>query len=195
MEKIFIASQNMHKINEIQYIMGEKYKIYPVSDLIGNIEVEEYGKTFIENSVIKAVTIGDKINKPVIADDSGLCIEALNGFPGINSARFMNDKSYEEKTTYILEKIRNEKNRKAYFVCVATFYISGEFCFSYEGRVYGSISKEIRGNKGFGYDPFFIPDGYEKTFAELGDEIKNEFSHRKLAFEGLIERLSLILKK
>lgn len=189
--EIYLASNNKNKIIEIKDMFKDNYEIVPISNILKSIEVEENGKTFIENSVIKAVTIGNKINKPVIADDSGLCIESLNLFPGVKSARFMKKNSYEEKMKELIYRLKDKENLGSFFSCAATFFDPIEkILVSFEGIVKGKISKEIRGNKGFGYDPFFIPDGYNRTFGELGDEIKNKISHRYKAFKGLFELIN-----
>ncbi len=184
MKNIYFATSNNHKLIEIQNIFKEHFKIHSIFEEIDNFDPEECANSFIENSTIKAVTAGNIIKKPVFADDSGLCIEELNGFPGVRSARFMVDHSYKEKMESLLEKIND--NRKAYFASSATYYDPiNNILLSTEGRVYGTISKSIKGNNGFGYDPFFIPEGYDETFAELGEDLKNKISHRFRAFDKL----------
>lgn len=184
MKEIYFATSNKHKLKEIQDIFKEHYCIKSIFDEINDFSPEECGNSFIENSTIKAVTAGNKINKLVFADDSGLCIDSLNGFPGVKSARYMEGSTYKEKMENLLNKIGS--NRKAYFACAATFYDPNTHTLiSTEGRVHGIISENIKGNKGFGYDPFFIPNGYKNTFAELGEELKNSISHRFKAFNKL----------
>lgn len=184
MKEIYFATSNEHKLKEIQDIFKDHYIIKSIFDEVKDFDPEECADSFIENSTIKAVTAGNIIQKPVFADDSGLCIEALDGFPGVKSARYMDGHSYNEKMETLLKKIND--NRKAYFASAATFYDPNtQTLISTEGRVYGLISKEIKGNNGFGYDPFFIPEGYNNTFAELGEEVKNKISHRFRAFDKL----------
>jgi XTP/dITP diphosphohydrolase len=184
MKEIYFATSNQHKLKEIQDIFKDHYIIKSIFDEIKDFDPEECADSFIENSTIKAVTAGNIIQKPVFSDDSGLCIEALDGFPGVKSARYMHGHSYNEKMETLLKKIND--NRKAYFASAATFYDPNtQTLISTEGRVYGLISQEIKGNNGFGYDPFFIPEGYKNTFAELGEEVKNTISHRFRAFDKL----------
>ena len=192
--KVFLATSNKHKVEELNHISPNWVDVYPISDVLNEFNPEETGSTFIENSVIKAVTGGNKINKVVIADDSGLCIEALDGFPGIKSSRFMEGSTYEEKMKELLKRLEG-KSRKAYFACAATYYdpLNNQL-FSYEGRVYGEISEVIQGNEGFGYDPFFIPNGYNETFGILGNKVKKEISHRARAFKGLFNIVNKIIK-
>ncbi|MDK2945407.1 RdgB/HAM1 family non-canonical purine NTP pyrophosphatase [Geotoga petraea] len=184
MKEIYFATSNQHKLNEIQEIFKNHFIVKSIFDLVDYFEPEECADSFIGNSTIKAVTAGSLVNKPVFADDSGLCIDSLKGFPGVKSARYMEGHTYMEKMETLLKKIDN--NRKAYFASAATFYDpKTHILISTEGRVYGSISKDIRGKNGFGYDPFFIPEGFEQTFGELGEEIKNKISHRFNAFDKL----------
>ncbi|MGM0641181.1 MAG: RdgB/HAM1 family non-canonical purine NTP pyrophosphatase [Thermotogota bacterium] len=188
MKKIYFATSNNHKLNEIQQIFKDHFQIHSIFDEVEVFNPEECANSFIENSTIKAVTAGNILNKPVFADDSGLCIKELGGFPGVKSARYMDGFSYKEKMESLLEKIKD--NRIAYFASSATYFDpNNNILLSTEGRVYGTISKTIKGNNGFGYDPFFIPDGYERTFGELGEEIKNKISHRFRAFDKLKEIL------
>ncbi|BBE31093.1 non-canonical purine NTP pyrophosphatase [Tepiditoga spiralis] len=191
--KAFLATSNKHKVEELNYISPNWIEVSPISDLFNEFNPEETGSTFIENSVIKAVTGGNKIKKIVLADDSGLCIESLDGFPGIKSSRFMEGRTYEEKMKAIFKMLEG-KDRKAYFACAATYYnpMTNQL-ISYEGRVYGKISEVIRGHEGFGYDPFFIPDGYSETFGILGNNVKKEISHRARAFNGLFNILNKII--
>jgi XTP/dITP diphosphohydrolase len=188
MKKIYIATTNNHKIEEIKKIL-EDFEI-EIEQSPKKIEVEEDGKTFIENSVKKAYYYANILDAPVIADDSGLVIDYLGGFPGVMSARFLEGKSYEEKMNEILKKLNNASDRSARFVCVASFYDPTEgILISAEGVIEGKIAWEIRGTGGFGYDPIFIPEGYDKTFGELGEEVKREISHRSRAFRKLFSIL------
>ncbi|MCP5456018.1 MAG: RdgB/HAM1 family non-canonical purine NTP pyrophosphatase [Thermotogae bacterium] len=191
--KIYMATSNRHKIEEVNTIFGNFADIKAISDLIENFSPEETGSTFIENSVIKAVTAGNIIKKPVISDDSGLCIESLDYFPGINSARYMEGFTYKEKMESLLEKLKNTDNRKAYFACAATYFDPEKnILISCEEHVNGKIGYEICGENGFGYDPFFIPDGFKNTFGVLPAETKNSLSHRYMAFKKLFELINKI---
>jgi XTP/dITP diphosphohydrolase len=126
----------------------------------------------------------------VITDDSGLNIVALDNFPGVHSSRFMSNSPYEVRMKAILAMMKDLEDRRAYFACAATYYdIENNILVSIEERVYGTIAYEIRGSNGFGYDPFFIPDGYNQTFGELPPEVKNEISHRAKAFSRLFNHL------
>jgi len=185
--KIFVASKNEHKVHEIKLLVPEFVELEPIKT---ELDVEETGETFIENSIIKAIEYGKDVGQPVVADDSGLCIDVLGGFPGVMSARYMEGASYTEKMESILQLMKNYEERTARFVCVATYFNPiNNFLISVEGYVEGSISREIRGTQGFGYDPIFIPNGYEMTFGELGEAVKDKISHRSRAFKKLFELL------
>lgn len=187
---IYIASKNEHKAHEIRLIAPEFVELLNINT---EIDVIEYGETFLENSVIKALEYGKHTNQPVIADDSGLSIDGLDGFPGVMSARYMEGASYTEKMESILQLMKNFKTpeeRKAKFVCVASYFNPhNNFLISVEGYIEGTIAYEIRGAQGFGYDPIFIPNGYDKTFGELGEDVKKLISHRSVAFKRLFDML------
>ncbi|WP_448375208.1 RdgB/HAM1 family non-canonical purine NTP pyrophosphatase [Fervidobacterium sp.] len=185
--KIFVASKNEHKVHEIKLLVPKFVELELIKT---ELDVEETGETFIENSIIKAIEYGKDVVQPVVADDSGLCIDVLGGFPGVMSARYMEGASYTEKMESILQLMKNYEERTARFVCVATYFNPiNNFLISVEGYVEGSISREIRGTQGFGYDPIFIPNGYEMTFGELGEAVKDKISHRSRAFKKLFELL------
>ena len=194
---IYLATSNKEKIKEVDKILEklnikQSVKLRSIFDKIKSscIYIEENGETFLENSVIKAWKYGKIINKSVISDDSGLNIVALDNFPGVHSSRFMSNSSYEVRMKAILSMMQDIKDRRAYFACAATYYdIENNILVSIEERVYGTIAYDIRGSNGFGYDPFFIPDGYTQTFGELSPEIKNEISHRAKAFNRLFTHL------
>lgn len=187
---IYVASKNEHKAHEIKLVAPEFVELLNINT---EIDVVEDGETFLENSVIKALEYGKHINQPVIADDSGLSISGLDGFPGVMSARYMEGASYTEKMESILQLMKNFKTpeeRKAKFVCVASYFNPiNNFLISVEGYIEGTIAYEIRGTQGFGYDPIFIPNGYDKTFGELGEEVKKHISHRSVAFKRLFNML------
>nr|WP_231555976.1 RdgB/HAM1 family non-canonical purine NTP pyrophosphatase [Thermotoga neapolitana] len=186
--RIYVATTNPHKVEEIKEIAPEWAEILPSPE---KIEVIEDGETFLENSVKKAIVYGKKLKSPVIADDSGLVIYSLGGFPGVMSARFMEEYTYEEKMKTILKMLEG-KDRKAAFVCSATFFdFQRNLLVSVEDRVEGYIAEEIRGTGGFGYDPFFVPEGYDRTFGEM-PELKKKLSHRSRAFRKLFSILSKI---
>ncbi|WGS64258.1 RdgB/HAM1 family non-canonical purine NTP pyrophosphatase [Marinitoga aeolica] len=194
---IYLATNNKHKLKEVTEIKPDKFEIKGMFEILKNFEVNEDGKTFIENSIKKAIETARVLRTPVIADDSGLEIEILNGFPGVYSARFMENKTYIEKMKYILKKLENVpfEKRNARFVCAATYYDpKNNILFSVEGEVKGKIAYSILGKHGFGYDPIFIPEGETLTFGQLGKEVKNTISHRKRAFQKLFSILLNIPK-
>ena len=190
---LLIATRNRHKVEEIKRFVPKEIEVFSLDDFDVKIEVSEDGNSFIENAVKKAIFYGNTTRQKTIADDSGLVIDALDGFPGVHSARFMKDSSYEEKMLFILEMLRNKQDRTARFVCAAAYYNPAEkTILCCEQAVEGTISDTIRGTGGFGYDPIFIPDGYQRTFGEMGEE-KHKLSHRYKAFSTLFGKLSAII--
>lgn len=186
--KILIATHNLHKKEEIQQILGEKYNVTSLTDYNIHDEIIEDGKTFHENALIKAKFCFEKTGKPSLGDDSGLVVEALDGRPGIFSARYAGNHDFAKNMAKVLEEMKNVENRKAYFVTVMCLVDeTGEHYF--EGRVYGNLTQEIRGEKGFGYDPIFIPENHEITFAEMKPEEKNKISHRRNAIDKFLHFL------
>lgn len=185
MKTIILASKNKGKIKEIKELLDEyDLEIKSLLDYEEIPDVEETGETFHENAALKAKTIGDLLNYPVIADDSGLMIDALDGRPGIYSARYAGEPADDyQNNLKVLEEMEHvdEDKRDARFVAVLAFYRPGlEVIFS-EGYCEGEITFGERGKHGFGYDPIFIPKGYTKTMAELKDYEKNIISHRAQA--------------
>ncbi len=192
--KLLFATGNENKVKEVKDIAGKNFDIYCLKDLnLTNLKVEENGKTFIENAKIKAEFYSNFTDLPVVADDSGLEIDALNGEPGIYSARYLSDTlDYFDKCKIIIKKmsnINNIKKRSARFICVFCLAQKGKTQFCKEGRVEGYISFELKGNKGFGYDPIFFYPPMNMTFAEMPLEEKNKISHRFKAFNSLFEEL------
>jgi XTP/dITP diphosphohydrolase len=181
-KEILIATHNAHKKEEIQQILGEQFLVTSLTDYDIHDEIVEDGNTFHENALIKAQYCFDKTGKASLGDDSGLVVEALEGRPGIYSARYAGNHDFGKNMTKVLEEMKEEKNRKAYFVTVMCL-VNEEGVKYFEGRVYGNLTYKICGQKGFGYDPIFIPDTYEITFAEMNAEDKNKISHRKKAIE------------
>ncbi|WP_027382044.1 RdgB/HAM1 family non-canonical purine NTP pyrophosphatase [Epilithonimonas caeni] len=187
--EILIATHNLHKKEEIQQILGSEYIVTSLSDYNLNDEIIEDGNTFAENALIKAKYCFEKTGKPSIGDDSGLVVEALNGRPGIFSARYAGNHNFQKNIEKVLEEMKDEPNRRAYFITVLCFKDQdGEHYF--EGRVYGNLTKEVFGADGFGYDPIFVPDDYNLTFAEMLPEEKNKISHRSEALKLFIEFLN-----
>lgn len=182
MKEIILASHNKGKIEEFELLLKEyDVQLKSLYDFKGLDEVEETGETFYANAQLKAETIGEKLNKPVIADDSGLMIDALDGRPGVYSARYAGDHG-DDVANYekVLEEMKgiDENNRTAKFVSVLAFYRPGQEIVFKEGICEGEITFGPRGKRGFGYDPIFIPKGYTKTMAQLTQFEKNFISHR-----------------
>jgi XTP/dITP diphosphohydrolase len=186
MELIF-ASQNNHKIIEIADALGKDFKIISLTDIGCKEELPETQNSFEGNARQKAFYIFEHYHKNCFADDSGLEIEAFNGKPGIFSARYAGkDKDMEANIDKILDEMKGIQNRNAQFRTVIALVINGKG-YIFEGIIKGTIIHERRGNMGFGYDPIFIPDGYNQTFAEMSLEEKNKISHRALAVKHLKE--------
>ncbi len=185
-KEILIATHNAHKKEEIQQILGEKFTVTSLTDYNIHDEIVEDGNTFHANALIKAQYCFDTTAKPSLGDDSGLVVEALDGRPGIYSARYAGDHDFAKNMSKVLEELEGVENRKAYFVTVMCL-VDETGTNYFEGRVYGNLTKEVRGEKGFGYDPIFIPENYEITFAEMKAEDKNKISHRKKAIEQFLE--------
>ncbi len=196
MKTLVFASNNAHKLEEIRAILGNKFDVKSLKDIGCNVDIPETGTTFRENALQKARYVKEHFGFDCFADDSGLQVEALGGEPGVYSARYTvkNGRQVtagnkdDANMDVLLEKLAGEENRKACFrTCIALIY-EGETHF-FDGVVEGHIITEKRGDGGFGYDPLFVPDGYEKTFAEMGNEVKNNISHRAKAVEKLAEFL------
>ncbi len=185
-KEILIATHNQHKKEEIQQILGDKFTVTSLTDYDIHDEIVEDGDTFHANALIKAQYCFDTTGKPSLGDDSGLVVEALDGRPGIYSARYAGDHDFAKNMAKILEELEQVENRKAYFVTVMCLVDETGVNY-FEGRVYGNLTKEVRGEKGFGYDPIFVPENHQITFAEMKAEDKNKISHRKKAIEQFLE--------
>ena len=192
--KIFLATGNKHKIEEISDIFSdiENVEILSIKDGVEIPEVIEDGTTFEENSKKKAVDIAKFLNMITIADDSGLCVDALNGEPGVYSARYSGTGDDSKNNEKLIENLKGIENRKAKFVSVITLAKPNGETFSFEGEILGEIVDNPRGNTGFGYDPHFYVEEYQKTLAQL-PELKNKISHRAKALEKLKKELKNIL--
>jgi XTP/dITP diphosphohydrolase len=186
MFRVVAATSNKHKLEEFKKMLqDQKAEIVGLDSYPDMPPIEETGKTFRENSEIKALAANRYCDVPVFADDSGLEIEALNGAPGVYSARYAeNPKACIER---VLKEMKGQTNRKARFVCILSIAANGEIINSFEGEVRGRIIDEPRGEGGFGYDPIFVPDGYEQTFAEMSEDQKNQISHRARACQAALE--------
>ncbi|MEO0138890.1 MAG: RdgB/HAM1 family non-canonical purine NTP pyrophosphatase [candidate division WOR-3 bacterium] len=188
--RILLATSNKHKVFEIKSIVGICIDVYSFSDF-GLNTPDETGKTLEENALIKAKYGYNNTGIPSIGEDTGLFVDALNGSPGIYSSRFAGkgatDRDNREKLLYLL---KNEENRKARFITVISYY-DGERMEFFKGVLDGEITKSERGKYGFGYDPVFIPKGYDKTLAEMTPEEKNKISHR---FKAMLKFLKWYIR-
>ena len=186
---IVFATNNKHKLEEIQQLIGNKINLLSLSDINCNDEIPEDFFTLEENASQKSHYIFDKFNLDCFADDTGLEIEALNGKPGVLSARYAGDsKDTEANMRKVLDELKGEKNRKARFRTVISLIINkNEYLF--EGIVNGEILESKTGKDGFGYDPIFKPIGYSESFAEMSLEQKNLISHRAIATRKLVDFL------
>jgi XTP/dITP diphosphohydrolase len=191
MKKILIGTHNKGKFREIAHLISNKYKkISPISLKIKS--PKETGKTFISNSEIKVKFFSKYVDYPVISDDSGLCIEALNNKPGIYSARLASKYgSFFKAMNFILKKMKKEKNRRATFVCSLSYKSVNGKIISAEGKLKGKISTKIIGKKGFGYDPIFIPTKKKITFGQMTRSKKAKMDHRFIAFKELRKKVKI----
>lgn len=206
--KIVFATNNAHKLSEIRSILGESIEVLSLKDIGCDVDIPETGTTLEANALQKAQYIYDHYHMDVFADDTGLEVEALNGAPGVYSARYASlpdnpVKTYsashdsEANMTRLLYELQGKDNRKARFRTVIALIQKKNVCpcgctsikevHQFEGIVEGEIIQERRGGEGFGYDPIFQPDGYDQTFAELGMDIKNHISHRARAVQKLAD--------
>jgi XTP/dITP diphosphohydrolase len=184
--KLVFATHNANKAKEIQSLLPENFQILTLSDINCHEEIPETAETLEGNSLLKAKFVSDHFNLNCFADDTGLEIEALNGRPGVYSARYAGEeKSAEANMNLVLSELEKENNRKAQFRTVITLILNDK-THIFEGIVRGEMSTEKRGSDGFGYDPIFIPEGQRKTFAEMTLAEKNQQSHRARAFEKMV---------
>lgn len=203
--KIVFATNNPNKLQEIRDILGERFEIVSLQDIGCHEDIPETGETLQENALLKAKYVADHYGLDCFADDTGLEVEALHGAPGVHSARYAEgtDHNSEANMQKLLHELQDKENRKTRFRTVIVLlqhpknqqkenvenaFAAPEIHY-FEGHIDGIIAKEKRGNAGFGYDPLFIPNGYQQSFAELGETIKNHISHRAQAVEKLAEYL------
>jgi len=183
--KIVFATHNKNKLKEVREILGNNFQVLGLDDINCFEEIPEPYPTIEENAAQKSFYVYNKYGFDCFADDTGLEIEALNGEPGVYSARYAGENvDFEQNMNKVLSKMKGEKNRKARFKTVFSLVISGKE-IAFEGLVNGIISEEKHGEKGFGYDPIFVPDGYDKSFAQMSSQEKNEISHRAVATKKL----------
>lgn len=186
MAYIVAATGNRHKLEEYRQLLdGQNIELKSLLDYPGYNEPEENGSSFKENASIKALAACKYCDVPAFADDSGLEVEALDNRPGIYSSRYA--ETDEKRINRILEELKGQTNRRARFVCVIAIAVNGEVIETFEGEVKGTILEAPRGENGFGYDPIFQPDGFDKSFAELTQEEKNRISHRANAYAKALE--------
>lgn len=193
MEKIRIcfASNNEHKLDEVRAILPANFELLSLKDIGCNEELPENQRSLEGNALEKAAFVHRKFGIDCFADDTGLETEALHGAPGVDTAHYAGpERDAHKNMELLLRNLGDSENRRACFRTVFCLFWQGEV-YSFEGRAEGSISRNIRGSGGFGYDPVFIPNGYSQTFAELGPEEKNRFSHRAAACRRLAEFLQL----
>lgn len=186
-QKIVFATNNAHKLEEVAAILGENYEVLSLREIGCEADIPETADTFAGNALQKAHYVKEHFGYDCFADDSGLEVDALDGAPGVYSARYSGGGS-EENMTKLLHNLTGKSERGAQFRTVIALLI-GNDTHLFEGIVRGSIIEERRGEGGFGYDPIFVPEGYDKTFAELGSEVKNRISHRAQAVEKLADYL------
>ena len=206
--KIVFATNNQHKLQEIRQILGDRVEVLSLKDIGCDVDIPETGQTLEENALQKARYIYDNYHIDCFADDTGLEVEALNGAPGIYSARYASMENgaashdSEANMARLIRELADQDNRTARFRTVIALILKKDVCpcgctsikqeHLFEGIVNGEITRERSGAEGFGYDPIFRPEGYDKTFAELGADIKNQISHRARATQKLAEYLKTL---
>lgn len=189
--ELIIATNNLHKLTEIQSLIVDTFILKSLQEIGCTEDIPETAPTLEGNALLKAQYIFDKFGKNCFADDTGLEIEALDGRPGVFSARYATDEhDFEANIDKVLGELTNLENRKARFRTVIALIFNGSVHY-FEGIVNGEIIKERKGIKGFGYDPVFLPDGYKQTFAEMPLAEKNKISHRARAVTKLVDFLKL----
>lgn len=192
--KIVFATNNSHKLEEIRQILGESIEVLSLADINCHEDIPETAPTIEGNAMMKARYVYDKYGTPCFADDTGLEVEALDGAPGVYSARYAGSEGHDSEANMrkLLHELEGKENRRAQFRTVIALIEQKDgkpVAHTFEGKIEGHISNEKRGTSGFGYDPIFVPEGYEQSFAELGNEIKNKISHRARAVARLAEYL------
>jgi len=183
--QLVFATNNEHKTKEVSAILSPKYKVLNLKDIGCDVDIPETGNTFAENATLKSSYVVSHFKMDCFADDSGLEVDALNNEPGIYSARYSGQRGDEANMHYLLQKMEVENNRNARFKTVISLIKNGAN-YLFEGVIFGKLVTEPRGQNGFGYDPIFVPDGYDITFAEMDSAEKNRISHRAIAMQKLI---------
>ena len=191
MREIVLSTDNINKLREIREILEDlDIKIYGKSDIEGlDFEVIEDGDTLYDNALKKASAMAERVDYAVLADDTGLFVTALNGEPGVHSARYASEHDDKKNREKLLNNLKDKEDRSAYFKTEIILIDEDKNIIPIEGVCPGKISLEERGDNGFGYDSIFIPDGFDKTFAEMSHEEKNQISHRSRALKNLRDKL------
>ena len=188
--KIIFATNNQHKVDEVRSVLPDYFDVVTLKEAGINIDIPEPHETLEANAEEKATTIYHLTNTACFSEDTGLEVFALNGEPGVRSARYAGEeKSFQKNIDKLLQKLKGEDDRSAQFRAVICLIMEGSIEF-FEGVCKGRIVKVQRGAEGFGYDPVFVPDGAEKTFAEMSMEEKNEYSHRRKVVDKLVKFLT-----
>lgn len=188
--KLVFATNNAHKLEEVAAILGDQVELLSLNDIGCQTDIPETAETLEGNALLKSSYIYKNYHLDCFADDTGLEVEALNGAPGVYSARYAGGEGHDAQANMLklLHELEGKENRKAQFRTAISLILDGKE-YLFEGVIKGEIIKEKRGDSGFGYDPVFMPKGYDRTFAELGNDIKNQISHRALAVQKLCEFL------
>lgn len=190
--KLIFATHNKNKAKEVKSLMPDFIELLSLDDINFHTEIEENATTLEGNAILKAKTIYEKTGINCFADDSGLLVDALNGAPGVYSARYAgSQKSDEDNIQKLLHELQNKSNRNAHFKTIMALIIDGKE-YLFDGKIEGKIISEKLGTNGFGYDPIFVPDGYNETFAQLDTETKNKISHRARALQKMLEFINSI---
>ena len=190
--RLMVATRNRHKSEEIRAIVGDRFEVVDANDIDGLPGIEETGTSFLENATLKAVGISQGVDGLVLSDDSGLEVDALGGKPGVWSSSFGGEEgNHALNNRRMLREMDavSADRRTARFRCVMVVARVGEVLADFSGAVEGRIIGELRGEGGFGYDPLFVPEGFEQSFAELGGEVKNQLSHRARALQKVVDWL------
>ena len=192
--KLVFATNNAHKLEEVAAILGDQVELLSLNDIGCQADIPETAETLEGNALLKSSYIYKNYHLDCFADDTGLEVEALNGAPGVYSARYAGGEGHDAQANMLklLHELDGKENRKAQFRTAISLILDGKE-YLFEGVIKGEIIKEKRGDSGFGYDPVFMPEGYDRTFAELGNDIKNQISHRALAVQKLCEFLQSCL--
>ena len=190
MDKLVIATGNAGKLKEMKEMLGDLFDVIGLKEAGATATAEENGSTFAENALIKAEDIFKQTGENVLADDSGLCVEALGGAPGIYSARYAGENATQaQKNALLLKNLQGAENRKAKFVCSVALILKNGRVIQAEGETEGEILQSENGNGGFGYDPLFFSYDLKKSFGDCTDDEKNSLSHRSRALQNLLEKL------